>query len=365
MNILHVCCVQPNPCNGMSNVIPEHVQAQARIDNVHLLNLTVEGFNISSDLMMLEPEYKSIGFNGLLKRFGTPDLVIFHGIYLPKIWKFYKKNIEGKYKYIVLPHGSMSKTAQKKSKIKKTFFNHLLVFPFTQKALAVQFLSEMEYKVADEHFYIRHIISGNGINPQASRVDTCNGGKVKFVFIGRLNIFHKGLDLLIEACNIIRNNSLLKSNIEVHLFGPDDQGGKEYLINKVHQLKLEDYIHINEPIVTEEKQEVFLHNTTYFIMPSRSEGQPMGAMEALSYGIPIVVTPGTGFAEETELYQCGFTMKPDPQSIASVMLTAAGAAQNQERYKKMSDNAIRCISRYYWNNLARDTLSKYREIIEE
>lgn len=359
MNILHVCCTSNDPFNGMVKVIPEHVVAQACYANVGLLNLNSYRYEISKDVLSLSgDDYKKMGFEGIIHKLGEIELVVFHGIYLPKLWLFYLKNVRGKYKYIVVPHGSMGIEAQKQSKLKKMFANRIVVYYFTKNANKVQFLSKTELDFADRRFYRDYIIQGNGIDEKSRFVEMPKDDNINIVYIGRIDNYHKGLDILLEACGIMRNY-LERNNVRVSIYGNDYSGSKKVLLEKVKEYSLDKCVKIYAPISGKDKEDCLVKRTTYFIMPSRFEGQPMAALEALSYGIPIIMSDKTGFYDEVQKYNCGFVMKTEVNSIKTAIISAC---EKMIEYKKYSDNALKCAQKYYWNVVGRETIEQYEKI---
>ncbi len=74
-----------------------------------------------------------------------------------------------------------------------------------------------------------------------------------------------------------------------------------------------------------------------FIMSSKSEGLPMSLLQALSLGLPAIVTDVGGMAEVVRLAQAGFAVPvTDPADMAAAILRLA--ASNAER-KRFSTNA--------------------------
>ena len=100
-----------------------------------------------------------------------------------------------------------------------------------------------------------------------------------------------------------------------------------------------------------------------FIQLSRSEGQPLGIMESMSYGVPCIVTEGTTFKEIVEKYECGYTVEYDKKDIASKILYAI---DNYEKMDILSKNAYNYAkNNFEWNKITLETINKYKTIINE
>jgi glycosyltransferase involved in cell wall biosynthesis len=75
-----------------------------------------------------------------------------------------------------------------------------------------------------------------------------------------------------------------------------------------------------------------------FIMSSKSEGLPMSLLQALSLGLPAIVTDVGGMAEVVRLAQAGFTVSPvDSAGMATAILRLASSNAEREQFSK---NAI-------------------------
>ena len=73
-------------------------------------------------------------------------------------------------------------------------------------------------------------------------------------------------------------------------------------------------VSINGPVFDNEKKEVLL-NASFFIHTSRFEGMPMSVLEALSYGIPCLVTQGSNMREDVCRFNAGWGADNNVESI--------------------------------------------------
>ena len=68
-------------------------------------------------------------------------------------------------------------------------------------------------------------------------------------------------------------------------------------VNDLAKAPEEKVLKLCGPIAGADKKKV-LKDADLFLHTSRSEGHPMGVLEALAYGIPCLLTPGTNMASE-------------------------------------------------------------------
>ncbi len=78
-----------------------------------------------------------------------------------------------------------------------------------------------------------------------------------------------------------------------------------------------------------------------FIMSSKSEGLPMSLLQALSLGLPAIVTDVGGMAEVVRLAQAGFTVSAaDPAEMAAAILRLAASDAERKRFSTNAEEAF-------------------------
>ena len=110
----------------------------------------------------------------------------------------------------------------------------------------------------------------------------------------------------------------------------------------------------------DEKVNILL-DADFFVQTSRFEGMPLGILEALSYGIPCLVTRGTTLGEKIEDCRCGIMAETDPESVAVKMMEMI---ESKDHYKEMSDNGIKFVEdNFSWNAVAQETVRLYSGLL--
>lgn len=356
MVILHVACKSYELSNGVNVALDAILKSQEVVEEVALLNISDNLSSIINNYFLYK-DYHTI--SNLPSPYNHPDIVIFHEIYHIEYISLYKYLVNNDIPYIILPHGGLTKKAQSKKKLKKVVANMLLFNKFIYNASSVQFLSNNEminsiYK--DDYFIIPNGIStihNHNINP----FDTLN-----IVYIGRFDILIKGLDLLLKAICLCKDE-LNERNCKFSLYGPNMHNNKKKLQKMINLYNIESLVSIKNEVYGKEKEEV-LKSCDIFIQTSRTEGMPLGLLEALSYGIPSVATTGTSLTSIIDKYNAGWTSDTDVASLADCIKKAITSSKNEIYAKSLG--AINLVKEnFLLDKIALNTINEYKKIINK
>lgn len=347
MKIVHVASIGNNLTQGIAVVVPQHVKAQAQLAQVCLVNIR----NI--DVMKDGMQYGYRGVKNfpdyLLAPFDKPDIVVFHGVNIPEYIKIYKELLKKDIPYVIVPHGENTDSALRKKWLKKKIAYLLLFNRFIRKAAGLQCLSQGEYD--ETHTSDKKFIVPNGMDLHEQKPLHLGRGIVKLLYIGRLEWQIKGLDMMIEA--VAQNRG---GRIELAIYGPGDGGRKEEVAKLIRKYKAEDVVLLHDAVFGEDKARAYV-DCDLFIQTSRTEGMPMGVLEALSYGIPVIVTKGTRLKELVEQYDAGYTAENNAGSITNAIKEALST---KELWELKGYNGLKLISEnYLWENVAKRAVGEY------
>lgn len=363
LKILHVSEIDNNFSKGTSVIIPQYVLYQKEIGHkVGLLNCNstkLLKFDNIDNIFSKEDNKDFMVFEKF-----KPDIVIFHEVYKPSYIKIYKYCLKNNIPYVVIPHGCLTKKAQSNKKIKKVIGNFMLFNSFLKNAKFIQYLSENEYNMSILKKY-KYFVMGNGVedipNINMYLKNNRNDNEFNIIYVGRYDYLIKGLDQLIFGCSLIKEE-MIKNKIKINLYGIGSKDSENKILKDIIDNGLRDLIIFNGPVYGVEKRDLIIKNDA-FIQVSRTEGQPLGVMEAMSLGMPLLISNGTGFGYIVKNNNCGIVTKCNAKNIGESILELYNLRNSLNKFSKNSYTYA--IKNFSWKQISNLCIEKYYLIIKE
>lgn len=359
MNILFISHLCGSSFAGPTYSVPKQIEAQATIDNIFWYNASAKGKEEWKSLPYYHDltEFPDESIYSLPDPFNKPDIVIVEQFYNMARSNIRKELVKGKIPYIIIPRGELTNQAQMRKRTKKSLANIFMFRKFARNALAIQYLTEQEYIDSGDKWNSKHIVIPNGIDIPATAKTEFSTDGIKCVSIGRIEPYQKGLDLLIEACFLIKDE-LHKANCTITICGPDREGKLETLKEMVVEKNLQEIVLFHDAVYGKEKEKMLL-GSDVFVMPSRFEGHPMALIEALSCGLPIVATTGSNMKKEIDEYDAGWTADNSENALAFAL---KGMIYSKDDFIKKSVGSINLSRNYLWSKIAQKSHTLYISI---
>jgi glycosyltransferase involved in cell wall biosynthesis len=194
--------------------------------------------------------------------------------------------------YVVSPHGGYSPASLARNARRKAVYGRLVERRMLRRAALRVALTEVEARdlvtfAAGEPI----AVIPNGVAPVPGQVDRNNfrrelglGPEERLLlFVGRLDVLHKGLDVLLDGV-------AEAPGWHVALVGSDFRDGRSWLLGRAEALGMVPRLTVTGPRHGQPLHEAFAA-ADCFALTSRWEGLPIALLEALAHGVPSVVSP--------------------------------------------------------------------------
>jgi glycosyltransferase involved in cell wall biosynthesis len=272
-----------------------------------------------------------------------------HGGWIPVFSSLSNLLSQHEIPFVFTPHGAYNSIAmQRNFWIKKIYF-FLFEKKILKKTTKIHCIGKSEVTGLSTLFPVTKSILlpyGYENNKEILHQKSLNEAIV-FGFIGRLDIYTKGLDTLIDAFKV-----LIDTNPKAQLWIVGDSDEKKDLVQKIRIENLEQHITLFGSKFGQEKN-TLLSKMDVFVHPSRNEGLPLSVIEAASYGKPCVVTDATNIGDLITEYQAGKTIySQNSKELEIAMSSLSTIWNNPAAFSKLQINAMNMISENYnWSRI--------------
>ena len=292
------------------------------------------------------------------------DRVILNGIFHRSVYSISKVLNRQNIPYIVAPHDPYHPAIFQKNKALKTIYWHLKESRLLRSAAAIQILDSRHAQWLQKRgintptialpngFESQDIIPEENLTWPTNPIPT-------LYFLGRLDAYNKGLDLLLEAIAQIKQ-MLPPIPLKLVLQGPD-WGDREILKAQTVKLGIEDCVTFLDSDFTARSAELAMQYDL-FCIPSRFEGFSLSALEAMLAARVILISTVAGLTPHVEISGCGLTIEPTVEGIRSGILTLL---QRREQWPEMGRSGREyALTHLRWESIAAEALPFYRSLGE-
>lgn len=257
--------------------------------------------------------------------------------------------------YVITTHGNLSPVALSFSATKKRIAARWFADSLLRSADALHALNEAERRHI-RNYGLRQpvIVVPNGVRlPEEQNIDVnCRariraqlGNRHCLLFVGRLHPI-KGLGEFLRAVARVRCGP----EWALVLAGPEERGYRAELRHRVCELGIDDSVLFPGPIYGEEKR-AWLEAADLFVLPSKSEGFPMAALEALAHRVPVLLTRACNFPDAAA---CGAGVETGNSLDEFASALRAMTASAPDTRRAMGERGRRLVERdYTWESVAR------------
>lgn len=361
MEIIHLILgkANPNRMNGVNKVVFQLASWQKKADkNVSIWGITNDlSHNYGHrdfDTQLFPAEKNPFKIHHSLENaiLSKKDQAVFHlhGGWIPVYSTLSKLMAKHYVKFILTPHGSYNKIAMERSKWIKKVYYHLFEKNLIQRAACIHCIGQSE-QVGLNHLYPNKesILLPYGIDLK-SEISAPKSNVTEFIigFMGRLDVYTKGLDLLLTS---FREFHKLEPHSKLWIIGDGpEKVVLEFLAQEYHIEK--SVIFWGSKYGTEKNE--LLQKMDVFAHPSRNEGLPSSILEASNLGIPCVVSKATNVAEYITDSDAGIAVADENTTALTAAFSVLSKLKSTHQISKLGQNAKHMVHTFFnWNHIVK------------
>ncbi len=287
-----------------------------------------------------------------------PDLLILHGIFTPSLFTVHRVCRAEGIPYSVSPHDPYNSFMFRKSWYVKWPYWYLFEKPMLDSARLIQVLDRRHASLLARRGVatpIVEIMNGFEASDVLQRKPSFSE-KEPFVFgyLGRLDRYNKGLDLLLEAAACFEDVKLVLQG--------RDCGDTGSLERKIESLALRDRVELKPPDLSRKPTEI-ISDWDVFCLASRYEGFGLVALEAMLARKPLIVSSVGGIAPHVEKAGAGLVCEPEVGSLRRAMQEMLS---RREEWALLGEQgcsyALRNLS---WDEIAKKAVEQFAGALKE
>lgn len=262
--------------------------------------------------------------------------------------------------YVIRPLGSLDPWSMKQKRFRKQVFWLVSGRSMMQSAAAVHYTTTAEQKAVEHSLGLNHgVVVPLGIDTEGenSPGDIRLSSQHPYVLV--LSRLHpkKALDVLIDAFLTVAEDPVL-TNWRLVLAGDGPSEYVKSLHQKVSAKKGEELVIFNGWLEGAEKKSI-LSRASLLALPSYQENFGLCVMEALAFGVPVLISPQVNLAEQVRTASAGWITAVTRPALERTLREALG--DEHERAKRGQRGKILSQS-FSWDNVAAQWKALYSSI---
>lgn len=291
-----------------------------------------------------------------------PALVHLHSAYVPPNASLAKSLGRMAIPYVVTPNGVLASALLWRRPHLKFPYKHLFELPCLNQAAFVHAVGDQE-EIRKYGVTAPIVVAPNGFDLKSVPADLSTDlierqwpearDRTIILFLGRLDVEQKGLDLLLPAFR----EAARERPLGLVLVGPDWKGGRQRLEVTAQRLGIDRDVWFRGPSFGKEKFEL-LASADVFVYPSRWEGLPFSVVEALATRRPCIVTPAADPLGLVARSGAGIVVDPDVKRIAEAIGVLARLSKSELLH--LGSKALTMLERELnWRSIAQTLHAGY------
>lgn len=261
------------------------------------------------------------GLKRTLAKMSKPDLIVLHQIYTFSTILGYWYARKCRIPYAVFPHGSLTKYHETDNKLIKWIAKRIIFSRILHKANFIIVTCDNEKRDLRQSIQRKVVVLPYGAEFKKDLLEKRNASSgesqyARILFSGRFDK-KKNLPLLLTALSQI---VAIFPHVVLDLAGSGNKKEIDVLLKLVHQLKIENNVKFHGWLDKSEMEKLII-SARLLVLPSDNENFGLVVSEALSAGVPCVVSKFVGTSDIVAKHHAGEIIEAlTPESVAATII---------------------------------------------
>lgn len=176
------------------------------------------------------------------------------------------------------------------------------------------------------------------------------------LYVGTVEL-RKNVSGIIKAWHIVKKRSSFKHKLVI--VGKNGIGYKD-IINTINRLNLKDEIILTNYISNQDVIKLY-NEADLFVFPSFAEGFGLPPLEAMVYGVPVIVSDIPAISEAVG----DVGIKVNPYNTNELADKISEVLYNNQLREELSQKGLKRAELFNWERCAQNTLDVFNEILAE
>lgn len=289
-----------------------------------------------------------------------PDVVHMHSVFIPQQAVMARVLRQCGIPYVIKPGGGLNLQVLRRGIIKKSLYGMLLERPRFMGASAIAVVTpreELAVRAYLPHFrqlirWMPNPVDVEGLGPHRWQGLNSRPGKKRIAFLGRFDVLHKGIDILVEIARLL-------PEAQFDLYGAEDVKTRDWL--KRLKQNLPANVAFHDPIFGPKKGRLLAESCLY-LQPSRWEGFPNSVAQCLFLGVPCAIADTLALAQLYREHDLGLVIPLDPPNAAAQIRAALADETRMWEWSRRGEQFAR--THLHPRSVAERYLALYQEVID-
>jgi glycosyltransferase involved in cell wall biosynthesis len=293
----------------------------------------------------------------LYRRVLSSEVVSAHGVYsyqniILSIMTFFARR-----PYTVMPHGTLTNYQRGQHKLRKKFFGGIFEYLYLRRSVGLLVASDVEKQQLPPRLKPKAMVVGLGIDLPLNQVIEAKPDADPYVFLHMGRIAEKKkIETAIRAFA-----KLVKTSNRSFKFLICGKCDDNYLIKLKELIEFENvsnYVEFRGWVDSSAKELAFTQSDC-FVLASDDENFAIAVAEAMSHGLPCIVSRGVALSKVVSEFQAGIVIeKNDSDSLACAMNNQSNTDRQISR-----NNALSAAETLMWNYVAQNWENEFEKIV--